>query len=152
MKYFITLLLLALSNTAHSFEDLDQILKLESPPPGVVIEITSGDKKYLSKIIDELKSDIVKINTKFKDMPIAIVSHAKESLALSSKSINTNDKLHSEIKSLSDSSNTTVHVCGTYASWYGLSEEDFPEYINVSPTGPLQVDDYLELGYLHIRL
>ena len=40
-----------------------------------------------------------------------------------------------------------VHVCATHASWYGVSPEDFPEYVNVAPTGPGQIQLYLELDY-----
>ncbi len=40
-----------------------------------------------------------------------------------------------------------VHVCATHASWYAVSAEDFPEYVNVAPTGPGQIELYLELDY-----
>jgi hypothetical protein len=43
-----------------------------------------------------------------------------------------------------------VHVCGTYAGWRGLTEEDFPEHINVSASGPAQINDYKSVGYLPI--
>jgi hypothetical protein len=40
-----------------------------------------------------------------------------------------------------------VHVCETHAGWYGVTAEDFPDYVNVAPTGPGQISLYLELGY-----
>ena len=40
-----------------------------------------------------------------------------------------------------------VHVCETHAGWYGVTAEDFPDYVNVAPTGPGQVRLYEELGY-----
>ncbi len=40
-----------------------------------------------------------------------------------------------------------VHVCETHAGWYGVSAEDFPDYVDVAPTGPGQVALYQELGY-----
>ncbi|MDH5426057.1 MAG: DsrE family protein [Gammaproteobacteria bacterium] len=151
MNYLTALLLLVLSFNAYAFEALEDILKLKKAPAGVVIEITSGDKLYLEKIMPQLKADILAIQKKHKGLSVAIVSHARESLLLTKQKSQLHTKLHSDIKSLSDN-NTSVHVCGTYASWFNINEDEFPDYINVSPAGPVQVDDYLELGYLHIEL
>lgn len=153
MKQFtrILYLILLLPLNAVAFNDLTTLLN-EKRPPGVVIEITSGDPLYLKKIMPELKNDITKLQNKFKNLPIAIVSHARESLILSKEGSLKHTKLHKQIKNLSNQSNTTVHVCGTYASWFNISESEFPEYINVSPAGPVQIDDYTELGYTHIEL
>lgn len=151
MKYLTALLLVIFSQSSYSFEELQNIAKQNTAPAGVVIEITSGDKLYLTKIIAELKKDIEAIQKKHKAIPVAIVSHARESLLLSSKNQQAQPTLHADIKSLSDN-NTNIHICGTYASWFNVSADDFPDYINVSPAGPVQVDDYIELGYLHIEL
>jgi len=153
MKQFtrILYLILLLPLNAVAFNDLTALLN-EKRPPGVVIEITSGDPLYLKKIMPELKNDITKLQNKFKNLPVAIVSHARESLILSKEGSLKHTKLHKQIKNLSNQSNTTVHVCGTYASWFNISESEFPEYINVSPAGPVQIDDYTELGYTHIEL
>lgn len=149
----ITFFLIAtLPFNAQAFNDLTDLLKEKTPPAGVVIEITSGDPLYLKKIMPELESNIKSLQARFKDLPIAIVSHARESLLLASKESKKHPELHKNIKQLSDTTNTTVHVCGTYASWFNISENEFPEYINVSPAGPVQVDDYIDLGYVHIEL
>lgn len=138
--------------TAFAFEDIEILLKQDERPPGVVIEITSGDPLYLKKIIKELQSDINNLQQKFKDLPVAIVSHARESLLLATKETKKHKGFENKIKTLARDNNTTVHVCGTYASWFNVSEEEFPEYINVSPAGPVQVDDYTDLGYVLIEL
>ena len=39
-----------------------------------------------------------------------------------------------------------------HAGWYGISEEDFPAYVDVVPAGPIQIDQYRELGYRVIRI
>lgn len=147
----LTILLLLPLNVL-AFDDLIAVLDHKEEPAGIVIEITSGDALYLEKIIPEVTSDIKKIHQKFKKLPIAIVSHARESLILADKSVDKHKTLHKQIKNLSDKADTTVHVCGTYASWFNISESEFPDYINVSPAGPVQVDDYIELGYIHIEL
>ena len=152
IKTLLYLCLLLVSNQSLAFDELQDILTYEKRPPGVVIEITSGDKLYLEKIIVELKKDISALRTKYNDLPIAIVSHAKESLLLTKKAGLSHPALHKEVKSLSNTGDTTIHVCGTYASWHNVMEDDFPEYINVSPAGPVQVNDYIDIGYIHIEL
>jgi intracellular sulfur oxidation DsrE/DsrF family protein len=46
----------------------------------------------------------------------------------------------------------SLHVCGTYAEKHGLHEEDFPEYVNVAAAGPAQINDYIAVGYLRIKI
>ena len=145
-------LLYLLPLSSFAFSDLTDLLKQSQRPNGVVIEITSGDPLYLKKIMNELQADIKQLQDKYKDLPIAIVSHARESLLLAEKESKKHKTFHKKIKTLANDENTTVHVCGTYASWFNLSEDEFPEYISVSPAGPVQVDDYLDLGYIHIEL
>lgn len=140
MKYIFGVFLLICSSQSIAFEDMQYILGYDKKPAGVVIEITSSDALYLKKILPELTADITALRNKFKDIPVAIVSHFKESLILTKKNSLVNPALHKQIKSLSSKDNTDIHVCGTYASWNNVSEEDFPEYINVSPAGPTQVD------------
>ena len=154
MKALFTALffILLLPVNAQAFEELKILLKETKAPAGVVIEITSGDPLYLEEIIPEVKADIALLRKKFNKLPVAIVSHARESLILATKSKAKHKELHNQIKDLSDKTNTAIHVCGTYASWFNISENEFPEYINVSPAGPVQVDDYVELGYILIEL
>ncbi|MDH5425546.1 MAG: hypothetical protein OEY29_11155 [Gammaproteobacteria bacterium] len=152
MKFILSLLLFITSAQCNAFEELQSILKHKTAPEGIVIEITSGDKLYLKKIMPELQADIKALRARFEKLPVAIVSHAKESLLLSTKNSLKHPELHQQIKSLSQDDDTAIHVCGTYASWFNIAAEDFPEYINVSPAGPVQVNDYIELGYLHVEL
>ena len=45
-----------------------------------------------------------------------------------------------------------MHACGTYAGWQGIAAEDFPDYIDVVPSGPQQIREYEERGYVRVRL
>ena len=45
-----------------------------------------------------------------------------------------------------------VHVCETHAGWYGVEASDFPDYVDVAPTGPGQINLYKELGYTLILM
>jgi intracellular sulfur oxidation DsrE/DsrF family protein len=87
---------------------------------------------------------VTQLRKKFPELPVAIVTHGKEQFALTTK--NADSKTHSLVKDLV-SDQIEVHVCGTHASWYNVMPEDFPDYVNVSATGPAQINDYEELGY-----
>jgi len=46
--------------------------------------------------------------------------------------------------------NIHVHVCGVHASWRSMTAEDFPDYVDVAPSGPAQINQYRTLGYVVI--
>ena len=55
-------------------------------------------------------------------------------------------QIHQQVQSLV-AEDVPVHVCETHASWYAVSAEDFPEYVDVAPTGPGQIQLYLDMDY-----
>jgi intracellular sulfur oxidation DsrE/DsrF family protein len=57
-----------------------------------------------------------------------------------------NMEIHQQVQALV-AEDVPVHVCETHAGWYGVTAEDFPDYVDVAPTGPGQVSLYQELGY-----
>jgi len=140
----IPLLLISLVSQANDF---DSILSEKSPPPGVVIEIVSGDNDLLVSLLPTIKTNIKKLRQKFPDLPIAIVSHGREQFMMTKKNAKANQKTHTLVETLVKKDNIDFHVCGTHASWYNVMEEDFPEYVDVSPAGPTQIDDYEQMGY-----
>lgn len=125
--------------------DVDTLLKHERPA-GVVFELI-GSIDLWDKRIPELKNDIERLRKKFPDLPIAIVSHGSEQFALTSKNKTRHSEAHSFVNQLVVEDKIDVHVCGTHASWFDVMPEDFPDYVDVSPAGPAQINDYEELGY-----
>ena len=59
---------------------------------------------------------------------------------------------HSLVEEMVNSNDVNVHVCGTHAEWKNKAPDDFPDYVNVSATGPAQIKDYVALGYELITL
>ena len=59
--------------------------------------------------------------------------------------------IHDEARRLRDD-DIDLHVCGAHAGWYGHVSEDFPSYVDVSPSGPAQINDYRALDYVVITL
>jgi intracellular sulfur oxidation DsrE/DsrF family protein len=129
---------------------LNEVLALSSEPDGVVIEIVTGDAEGLGWALPRAQEYIKQLRVRFPDLPVAVVTHGREQFALSRKNQSASETTHNNLRSLIEESRVPVHVCGTYAGWRGLSEEDFPDYVNVSASGPAQINDYKAVGYLLI--
>jgi intracellular sulfur oxidation DsrE/DsrF family protein len=146
----IPILFISLSGSiAYSSDRLvsvDHILSQKQPPAGLVFEIVSDDEDFLEVLLPELSSVIHSIRDKFPELPIAIVSHGKEQFALTRSNEDIEKNTHSLAREFVDDG-IDIHVCGTHAGWYGIAPEDFPDYVDVSPAGPTQIDDYEEMGY-----
>jgi len=130
----------------HANEDVDRLLARSEAPEAVVFEIVESDEDALDELLPRVRTAIEKIRTRFPQTEFAVVSHGREEFALQSKYQAENAQIHQQVQSLV-SDDVPVHVCETHAGWYGVSAEDFPEYVNVSPTGPGQIRLYQELGY-----
>lgn len=143
----LTFLLINSAIASASALSVDDLLKKQQGPAGVVFEIISARQDELNTLLPDLKKDIQRLRTRFPDLSIAIVSHGQEQFALTSNNSQKAKTVHSLVKQLVNEDRIKVHVCETHASWRGISAEDFPDYVDVSPTGPAQINDYLELDY-----
>lgn len=131
---------------------LEEVLQRSEAPDGVVFEIVSGDGDYLRWAIPAVQEQIRQLRQRFPELPIAVVTHGKEQFALTRDKQKKYAKVHRGIQSLVKDSNVPVHVCGTYADWHDVSENEFPDYVDVAAAGPVQINDYRQLGYLLIKL
>jgi len=153
LKFLLTLLISWSFSSYASFEKtIDDILARGEAPGGVVFEIVSGDADYLEQALPAIRKQSNRLRNKFKDLPIAVVTHGNEQFALTSARTEQHATVHQQVKILSLKENIPVHVCGTYAGMRGVSEEDFPKYVDVAPAGPAQIRNYMDLGYLRVRV
>jgi len=127
--------------------DFDTILADKEAPAGVVIEIVSDEDGLLSDLLPVIKQQIKRLRQRFPDLPIAIVSHGSEQFDLTTKNQNKETTAHKLTKELVTNEEVDVHVCGTHAGWYGVTPEDFPDYVDVTTAGPAQINDYESMGY-----
>lgn len=126
--------------------DVDTLLARQEPPQGVVFEIVEADESALEELLPLVRRAIDRIRARFPETEFAVVSHGREEFALQSQYQGEHAQIHQQVQALVVD-DVPVHVCETHAGWYGVSAEDFPEYVNVSPTGPGQISLYQDLGY-----
>ncbi len=131
---------------ASANSDVDELLAQSTGPDGVVFEIVESDKSALEYLLPRVREAITRIRGKFPDTDFAVVSHGREEFALQTRYQAEQSVIHNQVLSLV-ADDVPVYVCETHAGWYGVSAEDFPDYVDVAPSGPGQINLYLELGY-----
>jgi intracellular sulfur oxidation DsrE/DsrF family protein len=150
VSIFISLLSLSQSIYADTNGSLNQLLNQNEAPEGVVFEIVTGDDDALEWAIPRTRQYIQQLRAKFPELPIAVVTHGQEMFTLQRRDEYGSPEVHKQVKSLVEQQDVVLHVCGTYAGWRGLAEEDFPAYVDVAAAGPAQINDYVAIGYVKI--
>jgi len=140
------LLLVQLCLPAFANETVESLLARAEAPHGVVFEIVEGDEDALETLLPRVREAIESIRARFPATEFAVVSHGREEFALQSKYQQEHAEIHQQVLSLV-ADDVPLHVCENHAGFYGVSAEDFPDYVNVAPTGPGQIRLYQELGY-----
>ena len=147
-----SLLFIQVTHATDSHEQIEEILSLKEAPAGIVFEIVTGESNSLEWALPETQSHIKELRARFPKLDIAIVTHGNEQFALKSSNNKKYKKVHSLTQQLVQSDHVPLHVCGTYAGWKGVSEEEFPDYVDVTAAGPATINDYISLGYILIKL
>ena len=135
---------------SHAAE-LDRLLSADQAPAGVVIEIVKGDTEGLRSALPQVRDISEQLRARFPGLPIVVVTHGAEQFGLLTATQERLAPIHAEARALVDA-DIGLHVCGAHAGRYGHTPEDFPDYVDVSPSGPAQINDYIALGYTRLRL
>ncbi len=146
----IAFLLPSLSLATEDNEEILDLINQKTAPDGVVFEIVSGDPDWLKVAIPQVKNYIVKLRKRFPKLQVAVVTHGEEQFALTTDNQEQYKQLHKEVRSLTQDADIPVHICGTYARWKNVSPEEFPDYVDVSATGPAEIRQYEDFGYKKI--
>jgi hypothetical protein len=86
LRNLLALILTLLSCTLHAKDiSLNEILALPATPPGVVIEIVTSDAEGLRWALPQAQEAVAQLRAKFRDVPVAIVTHGREQFALTQK-------------------------------------------------------------------
>lgn len=137
---------------SDSYNKIETILSQKEAPTGIVFEIVTATTNSLNWALPKAKKHIKKLRARFPKLDIAIVTHGDEQFALQTKNNKKFKKVHSLTQQLVSEDNVPLHVCGTYASWKNVAEEEFPDYVDVTAAGPATINDYIALGYILIKL
>jgi intracellular sulfur oxidation DsrE/DsrF family protein len=151
--HFMLLIQIPLTAYADSsyLASVQSIIDSGEAPEGVVFEIVSRDKNYLDWALPEAKRASSQLRDRFPKLDIAIVTHGSEQFALTQHQLVDNVPLNNTVKSLIDN-DIQLYVCGTHAERKGVEAEEFSKLVDVAAEGPAQINDYIKLGYVRIKI
>ena len=159
LKQFLLIALLALLVTGISASEddperyaINQIIKAQKAPAGVIFAVREYEEDALIWVLPRVERYIQEIRSSYPEISIAMMSHGDELTSLSHSKLADYHSMHQLLKKLVVEQQLRFHICGTMAEMSGLSADDFPEYVDVVPFGPSQVEDYLSLGYVLVDL
>lgn len=152
-KTLITTALLFYTLTVLASDDfpeqifIDEILSMESSPSGVIFAVREYDEDALHWVLPRVEKYMQELRSRFPKLQIAMMSHGDEIISLSEGNKHNHKATHKLLQKLVTQNNLLFHICGTMARMNGLDPDDFPDYIDVVPYGPAQVEDYQSLGF-----
>lgn len=151
MSFSLFMALALMMPAKASDVEIEKILAMKTMPDGIVFEVVSGNEDYLKTALSKFERYQKKLKAKFPKIDLAIVTHGSEQFSLTKDNKKKYAETHKRVQRISDS-DVPVHICETHASWRDITAEDFPDYVNVSAQGPIQIRQYQELGYILIIL
>ncbi|MEW8029908.1 MAG: DsrE family protein [Candidatus Thiodiazotropha sp.] len=152
MRLLSLILLLSLSSLTLADSQVDHLLEADEEPVGVVFEIIEDDDDALGWALPKVQRLSAQLRKRFPELPIAVVTHGREQFGLLvDEAEGLMAPIHDTAQQLRDD-DIDLHVCGVHAGWDGYTPEDYPAYVDVSPSGPAQIRDYQNLGFVLIVL
>lgn len=156
-KVFWRLLLLVTLFTQHASAvetrnaEVDRLIREGVEPDGVVFEMIAWDNRtwtWAAPMLAELRGQL---RAKFPGLDVVVVSHGGEQFQLTHDRRDEQPEAIQQLASLSEEG-MSVHVCGVHSQWNDVPAEAYLDFVDVSASGPAQINDYIKLGYRHIRL
>lgn len=157
-QFLLTTFLVFLATNISASEDdperyaINQIVKADQAPAGIVFAVREYEEDALVWVLPRVERYMQEIRSSFPEISIAMMSHGDELTSLSHKKLADYGSMHTLLKKLVVEQQLQFHICGTMAEMNGFSADDFPDYVDVVPFGPTQVEDYLSLGYVLVDL
>jgi len=131
--------------------DIRKLFDLPEAPPGVVVELIeweAGSWQWATPLLIELRQ---RLRQRFPETDLAIVSHGGEQFQLTRERRDEQPQALARLQGLVDDG-VDLFVCGTHSSWRDVPDSAYLDFVKVAPSGPARINDYIELGYVHIRL
>ena len=130
---------------------VDNLITANNEPDGVVFEIITWEDNTWDWAAPLLQSLTEQLRAKYPGLDIALISHGNELFDLASKNADRSRAAMNTLQNLSDN-NVDIYVCGDFAKYKHLGTGDFLPFVDVAPSGPAQLQDYIHLGFEHVML
>lgn len=142
---------LPLQAADYRSDGVSSLLATQQRPEGVVFEILSWTDNSWDWAAPMLRQHVDQLRLAYPGLDIALVSQGVELFDLALRAGMQDTLALRQLARLSDEG-VSIHVSGDYAKWKRLGVNDFLDFVDVVDSSAAQLQDYIELGFEHIRL
>ena len=131
--------------------EIDKILTSERPE-GILLLVMEQDEEAFKWVLPRVTHYTRQLRKKWKDLTIVVLSHGDEMFALRTEYRALYEKLHQEVLTLVSERDVLFQVCGSYARYSDIAPSEFPDYVDVVPFAPAEIENYRQLEFKIINL
>jgi len=130
---------------------VEALIAADSEPEGVVFEIITWEDNSWEWAAPMLQTATRQLRDRYPGIDIVLISHGNELFDLALKNNHPLKPAMQILQSLSEEQ-VDFYVSGDYAKYKKLGTKDFLAFVDVSPSGATQLQDFINLGFSHIVL
>jgi intracellular sulfur oxidation DsrE/DsrF family protein len=131
--------------------EIDEI-RTAQKPEGVLFLVMEQDEEAFQWVLPRAIHYIRQLREKWGDLTIVMLSHGEEMFALKTEYQPLYEKLHRDVLMLVSEYDVLFQVCGSYASFSDVAPSDFPDYIDVVPFAPAEIENYRLMEFKIVNL
>jgi hypothetical protein len=135
-------------------QDTVNRMLLEDRPEGFLFLVMEDDAEALQWVLPRILHYAGQFKAVWPDLPLAVLSHGEEMMGLLSEYAPLYPQMHDNLRRLIEEFDASFHVCGAYAAMSGVAASEFPDYVDVVPFGPAEIENYrlMEYAVLSVEL
>jgi len=127
------------------------LIVADAEPGGIVFEILTWEDNSWDWAAPMLQIATRQLRERYPGIEIVLISHGNELFDLALKNSQPANPAIKILQSLSDEQ-VDFYVSEDYAKYKHLGTKDFLPFVDVSPSGTAQLQDFINLGFTHILL
>ena len=131
--------------------EIDDIRTAEKPE-GVLFLVMEQDEEAFNWVLPRVIHYTQQLRDKWKDLTIVVLSHGEEMFALRAEYRPLYEKMHQDVLTLVSKHQVLFQVCGSYANFSNVAPSEFPDYIDVVPFAPAEIENYRLMEFKIINL
>jgi len=131
--------------------EIDDIRTAEKPE-GVLFLVMEQDEEAFNWVLPRVIHYTQQLRDKWKDLTIVVLSHGEEMFALRAEYRPLYEKMHQDVLMLVSKHEVLFQVCGSYANFSNVAPSEFPDYIDVVPFAPAEIENYRLMEFKIINL
>ena len=151
LVFVFALYLPGLHASGYQLIAVQALIDGDAEPDGVVFEIITWEDNSWDWAAPMLQTATRQLRDRYPGIEIVLISHGNELFDLALKNNHPPKPAMQTLQGLSEEQ-VDFYVSGDYAKYKHLGMKDFLPFVDVSPSGTAQLQDFINLGFSHIVL